>query len=95
MQKEKQKMKQFLFTFAAVLLAAICAGCSDPETPKVKVGKASVALTGKIRCPKCRKTLQKEDVIPEKAPLARCKVCRKISPVMKFYPEVKVPKKKR
>ena len=88
-------MKKFFYTAIFVIVTIFFAGCSGPDTPEVKVKQDTPVLTGKIRCPRCRKSLQKEEIIPEKAPLARCKLCRKISPVMKFYPDAKIPKKRK
>ncbi len=86
-------MKKLFFTAIIMAVTIVFSGCSEPDAPEVKVQQNAPVLTGKIRCPKCRKNLQKEEIIPEKAPLARCKLCWKLSPAMRFYPDAKIPKK--
>ena len=86
--------KIFLFPVIAAALI-FSAGCSESEkVPEVKIKKDVQELTGKIRCPKCRKTLQKSEMIAKKQPLFQCALCSKISPEIKFYPDVKIKRKK-
>ena len=90
------KIYKIILFPAVIAVLTFAPGCSDAENaPEVKIKKNIQKLTGKIRCPKCWKILQQEEIIPEKAPLSRCKLCRKISPTVKFYPETKIKRKKR
>ncbi|MBR7103793.1 MAG: hypothetical protein IKC65_02520 [Lentisphaeria bacterium] len=79
-----------VFILLAVTAAAALSGsgCSKTEkTPPVKIRRDTPALTGKIRCPYCRKDLQKKELLAAKAPLSRCARCRKPAPTWKFYPD--------
>lgn len=81
-------IKNILFTSISAILILLFAGCSDSaDQAKVKIGKNSIVLSGKIRCPHCRKSLQKKDVLPAKPPLSRCALCRKPAPTFRFYPD--------
>ena len=81
-------IKNILFTSISAILILLFAGCSDrKQSPDVRIGKNNVVLHGKIRCPQCRKSLRKNELLPAKPPLARCALCGKPAPVFKFYPQ--------
>ena len=88
-------VEKIFFILTVSFIVLFIPGCSKKENAqKVKVLKNKIELTGKIRCPRCWKYLQKNEIIAEKPPLSRCKLCRKLAPTVRFYPEVKTPKRK-
>lgn len=88
-------IEKIFFILTVPFIVLFIPGCSKKENAqKVKVQKNNLVLIGKIRCPRCWKYLQKNEIIAEKPPLSRCKLCRKLAPTVRFYPEVKIPKRK-
>ena len=88
-------IEKIFFILTAAFILLFVSGCSETEkSQEVKIQKNNLVLIGKIRCPRCWKYLQKNEIIAEKPPLSRCKLCRKLAPTVRFYPEVKTPERK-
>ena len=73
-----------VFVLLAVTAAAALSGsgCSKTEkTPPVKIRRDTPALTGKLRCPHCRKDLQKKELLAAKSDAEAAKFFDKYAPV--------------
>ena len=76
-------MKNLAIIFGIFLL--LLTGCKE-ETSAVCRESENIEKPSVLRCPRCFKQSAAEKVQSVNQHMALCPACKKVSPVMKFYP---------
>ena len=70
--------------FSGILLLLLT-GCEEKSTAVCKDSE-KIETPAVLRCPKCLKQFPSEKIQSVNQQMSSCPVCKKISPVKKFYP---------
>ncbi len=70
--------------FSGILLLLLT-GCEEKSTAVCKESE-KIETPAVLRCPKCLKQFPSEKIQSVNQQMSSCPACKKVSPMMKFYP---------